>query len=79
MTLINLLIEGKELFKIEISANSSTSEVNAALWALLDVPEAERHSSVLKLYRGDGVFIPIGPHIPASNEPYSLRVVKGND
>lgn len=78
MTLLSLMVEGKELKKLEISANSSTSEVSSAFWALLDVPEAERDSHVLKLYRSDGVFIPIGPHIPPSDEPYSLRLKKGN-
>lgn len=77
MTVISLLIDGKELKKLEVSVNSSTSEVMNAFWSLLDVAEAERESHVLKLYRSDGVFIPIGPHIPSSNEPYSLRLKKG--
>lgn len=75
--ILSLLIDGKDLKKLEISTNSSTSEVSSAFWALLDVPEAERASHVLKLYRADGVFIPIGPHIPPSEEPYSLRLKRG--
>jgi hypothetical protein len=77
MTLLSLLIDGQDLKKLEISVNSSTSEVMSAFWSLLDISEAERASHVLKLYRSDGVFIPIGPHIPPSQEPYSLRLKKG--
>jgi hypothetical protein len=77
MTLLSLLIDGKELKQLEISVNSSTSEVMSAFWSLLDVTEPERESHVIKLYRADGVFIPIGPHIPPSDEPYSIRLKKG--
>ncbi len=77
MTIVSLLIDGKDLKRLQISPNSSTSEVMSAFWALLDVAEVDREYYVIKLYKSDGIFIPIGPHIPPSEEPYSLRLKKG--
>ena len=77
--LIHVIIEGKNLETIEISPNASTSEVQSAFRSAAAVPESSRDGTILKLYRPDGVLIPIGPHIPPTDAetPYSLRIKEG--
>jgi hypothetical protein len=76
---VHVLVEGKSLESLEISANASTSEVQSAFRSIAGITEGHRDSTILKLYRSDGVLVPIGPHIPptAPDAPYSLRIKEG--
>ena len=77
MTLIQVSVEGKDIQKIEISPNASTSEILNAFWSLANIAEGDKEHHILKLYRSDGALIPIGPHIPPADNAYTLRLKKG--
>lgn len=78
--IVPVLIDGKTTEAIEIMPDASSSEVQSAFRAAAGISDAQRDGVVLKLYRMDGVLVPIGPHIPPTTAaaPYSLRIKEGS-
>lgn len=72
---IYVSVEGKGPATIRISPALSLAEVRSVFCSAAEVSD-EAKDVVLKLYRPDGVLLPIGPHIPpnTADTRYTLQV-----